>query len=72
VLSAGLEIEWGGTSAQGVGAEPFNVYTPTLFFGKGFGDLPPQPQLGAAIRNHRSNWLLNSGRVKNNHCELQS
>ena len=41
VMSAGLEIEWGGSGAQGVGAEPFNVYTPTLFFGKGFGDLPP-------------------------------
>ena len=41
VLSAGLEIEWGGTGAQGVGAEPFNIYTPALFFGKGFGDLPP-------------------------------
>lgn len=40
VLSAGLEIEWGGSGAQGVGAEHFNVYTPTLFFGKGFGDLP--------------------------------
>jgi hypothetical protein len=40
VMSAGLEIEWGRTGAQGVGAEPFNVYTPTLFFGKGFGDLP--------------------------------
>jgi hypothetical protein len=41
VVSAGLEIEWGRTGAQGVGAEPFNVYTPALFFGKGFGDLPP-------------------------------
>src|SRR5215475_3189049 len=40
VLSAGLEIEWGRTGAQSVGAEGFNVYTPTLFFGKGFGDLP--------------------------------
>ena len=40
VMSAGLEIEWGGSGAQGVGAERFNVYTPTLFFGKGFGDLP--------------------------------
>ena len=46
VLSAGLEIEWGGTGAQGVGAEPFNVYTPTLFFGKGFGDLPPSLNWG--------------------------
>jgi hypothetical protein len=40
VLSAGLEIEWGGSGAQGVGAERFTVYTPTLYFGKGFGDLP--------------------------------
>ena len=40
VLSAGLEIEWGGSGAQDVGAEHFNVYTPTLYFGKGFGDLP--------------------------------
>jgi hypothetical protein len=39
-MSAGLEIEWGGSGAQGVGAERFNVYTPTIFFGKGFGDLP--------------------------------
>jgi hypothetical protein len=40
VLSAGLSIEWGGSGAQGVGAERFTVYTPTVFFGKGFGDLP--------------------------------
>ena len=40
VMSAGLEIEWGGSGAQGAGAERFNVYTPTLYFGKGFGDLP--------------------------------
>lgn len=40
VLSAGLEIEWGGTGARQLDAERFNVYTPTLYFGKGFGDLP--------------------------------
>ena len=40
VVSAGLSIEWGGTGSQNVGAEPFNVYTPTLYFGKGLGDLP--------------------------------
>jgi hypothetical protein len=40
VMSAALSVEWGGTGSQGVGAERFNVYTPTLFFGKGFGDLP--------------------------------
>src|SRR5258708_16031928 len=40
VMSLGLSIEWGGTGAQIVGAETFNTYTPTLWFGKGFGDLP--------------------------------
>ncbi len=39
-MSAGLEIEWGGSGAQDIGAERFTVYTPTLYFGKGFGDLP--------------------------------
>ena len=40
VASVGLNIEWGHTGAQDVGAERFTVYTPTLYFGKGFGDLP--------------------------------
>src|SRR5436309_2826034 len=40
VMSVALNIEWGGTGAQSVGADPFNTYTPTLYFGKGFGDLP--------------------------------
>jgi hypothetical protein len=40
VLSAGLSVEWGGTGSANVGAESFNVYTPTLYFGKGLGDLP--------------------------------
>jgi hypothetical protein len=40
VMSVGLSVEWGGTGAQSVGADPFNTYTPTLFFGKGLGDLP--------------------------------
>jgi len=40
VASVGLNIEWGGSGAQDVGAERFSVYTPTLYFGKGFGDLP--------------------------------
>jgi len=71
VVLAGLEIEWGGTGAKGVGPEPFNVYTPTLFFGKGFGDLPPSLNWGAAVRNHRPNWVLNSGGIKNNHYELK-
>jgi hypothetical protein len=40
VMSVGLSVEWGGTGAQSVGADPFNTYTPTFYFGKGFGDLP--------------------------------
>jgi len=40
VVSTGLSIEWGGSGAQDVGADRFTTYTPTLYFGKGFGDLP--------------------------------
>jgi hypothetical protein len=40
VASVGLNIEWGGSGAQGVGADPVTTYTPTFYFGKGFGDLP--------------------------------
>jgi len=40
IMSVGLSIEWGGSGGQSVGAERFTVYTPTVFFGKGFGDLP--------------------------------
>ena len=40
VVSVGLNIEWGGSGAQDVGAERFTTYTPTFYFGKGFGDLP--------------------------------
>ena len=35
-----LDVEWGGSGAQGVGADRFTTYTPTIYFGKGFGDLP--------------------------------
>jgi hypothetical protein len=40
MLSTALGVEWGGTGAVRVGAEDFTVLTPTVFFGKGFGDLP--------------------------------
>src|SRR5262249_12961038 len=40
VMSVGVEIEWGGSGAMGVGSERFTVYTPKVYFGKGFGDLP--------------------------------
>jgi hypothetical protein len=39
-LMASLDIEWGGSGAASVGADRFTTYTPTLNFGKGFGDLP--------------------------------
>jgi len=64
VMSVGLSVEWGGTGVQSVGADPFNTYTPTLWFGKGFGDLPDtmswiRPvavtgQIGYAIPGRRS------------------
>jgi hypothetical protein len=40
VMSVGLSVEWGGTGSASVGAESFNTYVPTIYFGKGFGDLP--------------------------------
>lgn len=39
ILSTGLEWEVGGTGSRGV-AERSSTYTPTVKFGKGFGDLP--------------------------------
>jgi len=64
VMSVGLGVEWGGTGAARVGADPFNTYTPTLYFGKGLGDLPDtlswiRPvaitgQVGYAIPGERS------------------
>jgi hypothetical protein len=39
-MSVGLSVEWGGSGAQSIGADPFNTYTPTIYFGKGLGDLP--------------------------------
>jgi hypothetical protein len=40
VMSVGLSVEWGGTGAASLGADPFHTYTPTVYFGKGLGDLP--------------------------------
>ncbi len=40
VMSVGVSVEWGGTGAKEVGAEPFNSYIPNIYFGKGLGDLP--------------------------------
>ena len=40
VASVGLNIEWGASGTQDVGADRFTTYTPMAYFGKGFGDLP--------------------------------
>jgi hypothetical protein len=40
VMSGALVVDWGGTGANGVGADTFTTYTPTLYMGKGFGGLP--------------------------------
>jgi hypothetical protein len=40
IVSVGLEVEVGGTGSHIVGADPFTTWTPGIFFGKGFGDLP--------------------------------
>ena len=40
IVSAALETEFGGTGSARVGAEPYTTLAPTIFFGKGAGDLP--------------------------------
>jgi len=40
IVSIGLGVEIGGTGGRSVGADSFSTWTPGIFFGKGFGDLP--------------------------------
>jgi hypothetical protein len=40
LLSVGVSDEIGGTGSSRVGAESFSTLSPTLYFGKGLGDLP--------------------------------
>lgn len=40
IFSLGLEVDLGGTGSRQVGRDPFTTWSPGLFFGKGFGDLP--------------------------------
>lgn len=44
LLSAGLVWEIGGTGSRSIGADRFSTYTPTVYFGKGFGDLSSRLQ----------------------------
>lgn len=40
IFSIGLDSEIGGTGRKALGADSFTTFTPGLFYGKGFGDLP--------------------------------
>jgi hypothetical protein len=45
LVAAGVAWDVGGTGSKKAGAESFDTVTPTLFFGKGFGDLPDAVEL---------------------------
>jgi len=69
ILSAGLDVDIGGSGAKRIGAESFSTFTPALFFGKGFGDLPDNlqylrpfavtGQLGVSIPSRSSSSSVN-------------
>jgi hypothetical protein len=42
ILAVGVSYEWGGSGADRVGAERHSTVTPTIYFGKGAGDLPEE------------------------------
>jgi hypothetical protein len=44
IVSIGLDTDIGGSGSKTI-ADPTTVFTPTLFFGKGFGDLPDSASL---------------------------
>ncbi len=39
IVSIGVGVEVGGTGSRSVGVDSFSTWTPSLFFGKGLGDL---------------------------------
>ena len=45
ILSLGVSVDVGGTGSRQVGRDPFSTWSPGLFFGKGFGDLPDRVSL---------------------------
>lgn len=45
LISLGLDAEIGGTGTRRVDADRFSTLTPTVFFGKGMGDLPDSVSL---------------------------
>ena len=42
ILSVGVDADLGGTGSRHVGAESLSTITPTVFAGRGFGDLPEE------------------------------
>ncbi len=40
IFSFGMDWDIGGTGGKSIGEDSFSTFTPTFFFGKGFGDLP--------------------------------
>ena len=42
IASLGLDVDIGGSGSKHVGREAFSTFTPAVFFGKGFGDLPQE------------------------------
>jgi hypothetical protein len=69
IASVGLDADIGGSGSKHVGREAFSTFTPALFFGKGFGDLPDDMkflrpfaitgQLGVSIPSSRSSTTVN-------------
>ena len=74
IASIGLDADIGGSGSKHVGREAFSTFTPALFFGKGFGDLPEEVkflrpfavtgQLGVSIPSSSSSTTIDdSGEV---------
>jgi hypothetical protein len=69
IASVGLDADIGGSGSKHVGREAFSTFTPALFFGKGFGDLPEEAkflrpfaitgQLGIGIPSSASSTTVN-------------
>jgi hypothetical protein len=69
IASVGVDADIGGTGSKRIGAESFSTFTPAVFFGKGFGDLPDDMkflrpfaitgQIGVSIPSSRSSTSVN-------------
>jgi hypothetical protein len=42
IFSIGGEVDLGDTGSHALGVDAFSTWTPTVYFGKGFGDLPAE------------------------------